>query len=152
MVDVLWIEDESHILLAVLEELREHWTVDTAVSCDVAIEKLRTKQYAAIVADIILPITTGMITELAYGPVYKNSYEDKYRGVWLIRQIREELGLNTPIIVYTIVAGSDKTAIRDLLADSIQGYASKYETMPESLVQQIELVIECSKGAMGRIE
>jgi len=135
MMGLLWVEDEQHILE--LDEVKEHWQVDTALACDIAIAKVKENKYELIIVDLILPITMGERRHLKFEVHPANEYEEKYGGLWLIRYIREELHVQTPIIVLTIVVGKDREPVERVLNGKITEYLSKYDIMPEDLCNRI---------------
>jgi DNA-binding response OmpR family regulator len=132
---ILLVEDEQHILG--LDELEDNWEVETAVACDLAIARLRNAKYDLIIVDLILPITMGETRLLDFEPNYQNGLEERYGGLWLIRHIREHLQIQTPIIVLTIVVGSDREPVEQLLNGKIAEYVSKYDVMPQELCEKI---------------
>jgi DNA-binding response OmpR family regulator len=136
---ILWIEDEQHVLG--LDQVAAKWELDCAVACDVAVSKLENNKYDLLIVDLILPITTGQKKDVPFKVNYATDLEKKYGGLWLIKRIRNEMKLQTPILVLTIVVGKDRERVEKELAGLIAEYLSKYDVLPSELCEKIEALI-----------
>jgi two-component system, sensor histidine kinase and response regulator len=102
---VLLIDDDPALLQALPETLRLHLPnimVETCVSGDVALERLRQRTYATVVSDLIMP---GM------------------DGVALLRNIKG-LHLTTPVVLMTAVGN------RRVIADALEAGAFDFIPKP----------------------
>jgi len=83
VISVLHVDDEQGLLEAVKLSLEDTGvcTVDTAVSAEQALERLRTRTYDAIISDYAMP---------------------DINGIELLRMVREEFG-DIPFILYTVI-------------------------------------------------
>jgi CheY-like chemotaxis protein len=113
MLRIYWIEDDADIIWAVVQPLvdtgNEVHSLKTISSALEAVEEL--KMADLILLDMILP------------PGDLQGDLGDYPGIWLLRKLREEYKVPTPIIVLSVVNGAKLESLLEGL--SVASYLRK---------------------------
>lgn len=136
MANILFIEDEKFLMRAFSETLRDNGhNVTVAGSGEDAIRYLRNRDQNLdlIILDIMLP--QG---EVIGSPYISEEIGDYKRGVEILRQLREEMRDQTPVIVLSAV-GADEVKNK-VLNLGVEKYFTK-PTSPSRFMDEVNNVL-----------
>lgn len=130
MASILWIEDEASRIHGIMRPLeREGHTIDVAPDKLRALDFLSTRQYDLILLDIIIP----------EGADRTGDDLEPYEGIRVLQTIRGELGLKTPVIIFSVV---NETTVREATKRlGVQKILSKGSLLPSDMKNAVYQVL-----------
>jgi CheY-like chemotaxis protein len=139
MARILWIEDDYYHVKGLVRPLeQEGFTVVPSTSATDAYHKVQDwRSYAAIVVDLILPLRDQRTNELS--PEVEQWGKEAYAGLGLLKYMHDELRVDVPVIVLSVVANEQSQNARRLGADEV---LLKRGLLPSQVREVIHEVLE----------
>ncbi|PWB53737.1 MAG: hypothetical protein C3F06_05820 [Candidatus Methanoperedenaceae archaeon] len=124
-IKILWVEDDATKLEGMVKPLkRDGHVIFYAEDQTEALELLENNKFDLILIDIIIP--TGIKNDLA---------DNHFVGIDLIKKIKEEEKISTPIMVLSVVR--DNELIKSIKKMGIENILQKGSLLPSELKKEI---------------